>query len=188
MRSANPKSIEALRWAATEENPNKAAAARTQSFEDHNHQLCLALALLCKESVLETMKHTYDSTNKERQRVRTQYLLQPKCSYAIAQTTETVETLGVRRDRIRTEIRESAGRRHQDRRHPRTGIAVSTEPLPLELTHLEELRTGQDDALRQLSGTGGRCRNRTPSDGPVGARQGQEGQRRAERQRRRQER
>ena len=44
--------------------------------------------------------------------------------------------------------------------HPRTGTAVSTEPLPLGLAHPEKLRTGQDDSLRLLSCTSGRCRFR----------------------------
>ena len=35
-----------------------AAAVRTQCFEDHNPQLYLALALLCKVSALVTMTHT----------------------------------------------------------------------------------------------------------------------------------
>ena len=59
-----------------------------------------------------------------------QYLLQPKRSDAVAHTTES-RMLGVRRERQRTEIRESAGRRRQDRWHPRTGTVVSTESLPL---------------------------------------------------------
>ena len=36
------KSIEALRWAAMEENPIKAGTVRTQGFEDHNLRLCVA--------------------------------------------------------------------------------------------------------------------------------------------------
>ena len=97
MRSANPKSIEALR---------RAAMVVKQSFEEHNHQLYLALALLCRGSALVTVKNTevnngleawrglnatYDSNSKGRQRVRMQYLLQPKRAESILQTTETVE-------------------------------------------------------------------------------------------------
>ena len=39
MRSANPKSIEALCWAANEEDKITVAAVVKQSFEDHNPQL-----------------------------------------------------------------------------------------------------------------------------------------------------
>ena len=42
--SANPESIEALRWAVMEENPIKAAAVRTQGFQDDTQpsaELCL---------------------------------------------------------------------------------------------------------------------------------------------------
>ena len=64
-----------------------ATAVTEQSFEEHNPQLYLALALLCKESALVTVKNTefnngpeawraltatYDSNNKGRQRVRMQ--------------------------------------------------------------------------------------------------------------------
>ena len=58
MRSANPKSIVALRCVAMEEDKITAAAAVKQSFEDHNPQLYVALALLCKGSALVTMKNT----------------------------------------------------------------------------------------------------------------------------------
>ena len=106
MGSANPKSTEALRWAAMEDDKITAAAVVQQSFEEHNAHLYLALALLCKGSALVTMKSTevnngleawrglnatYDSNNKGRQRVRMQYLLQPKRAESILQTTETVE-------------------------------------------------------------------------------------------------
>ena len=74
--------------------------------------------------------------------------------------------LGVRRERERTEIPESPGRRRQDRCNPRIGTAVSAEPLPLELAHPEE-RRAVEDALRLLSGTGGRCRIRIRNDGLV---------------------
>ena len=77
-----------------------------QSFEEHNAQLCLPLALLCKESALVTVNNTEvnigleawrglnaacDSNSKGRQRVRMQYLLQPKRAESILQTTEAVE-------------------------------------------------------------------------------------------------
>ena len=104
--SANPKSIEALCWAAMEEDKITAAAVVKRSFDDHNPQLYLALALLCKGSALMTVKSTevnngllawrglnstYDSNKKGRQRVRVQLLLQPNRSESILQTTEVVE-------------------------------------------------------------------------------------------------
>ena len=105
MGSANPKSIEALRWAAMADGKITAAAIVQQSFEEHNAQLFVALALLCKGSALVTVKNTevnngleawrlnasYDSNNKGRQRERMQYLLQPKRAESIPQTTEAVE-------------------------------------------------------------------------------------------------
>ena len=104
--SADPKSIEALRWAALEENTVAATAVTEQSFEEHNPQLYFALALLCKESALVTVKNTefnngpeswraltctYESNNEGRQRVRMQYLLQTNRLEPIAQATEAVE-------------------------------------------------------------------------------------------------
>ena len=101
--AATPKSIEALRWAAMADA--KITAVVQQIFEEHNVQLFLALALLCKGSALVTVKNTelnnrlkawrglnatYDS-NKGRQRVRMQYLLQLKRAESILQTTEAVE-------------------------------------------------------------------------------------------------
>ena len=83
-----------------------AAAIVQQSFEVHNAQRHLALVLLCKGSAWVTVKNTevnngleawrglnatYDSNNKGRQRVRMQYLLQPKRAESILQTTEAVE-------------------------------------------------------------------------------------------------
>ena len=106
MGSANPKSIEALRWAAMAYGKITAAAVVQQSFEEHNAQLYLALALLCKGSALVTVKNTevnngleawrglnatYDSNNKGRQRVRMQYSLHSKRAESILQTTEAVE-------------------------------------------------------------------------------------------------
>ena len=58
MGSANPKSIEAMRWAAVEEDKITVAAVVKQSFEEHNPQLYLALAGLCKGSALVTVKNT----------------------------------------------------------------------------------------------------------------------------------
>ena len=106
MGSANSKSVEALRWAAMQDDKITAAAVVQQSFEEHNAQLYLTLALLCKGSALVTVKNTevntglearrgsnatYDSNDKGRQRVRMQYLLQPKRAESILQTTEAVE-------------------------------------------------------------------------------------------------
>ena len=50
MGSSNPKSIEARRWAAMGHGKITAAAIVQESFEEHNAQLYLALALLCKGS------------------------------------------------------------------------------------------------------------------------------------------
>ena len=49
MGSANSKSIEATRWDAMEEDKSTTAAVVHQTFEEHNAQFFLALALLCKE-------------------------------------------------------------------------------------------------------------------------------------------
>ena len=82
-----------------------AAAVMQQIFEEHNAQLYLALALLCKGGALVTVKSievnngleacrrltaTYDINKKGLQRVRMQYLLQPKRAESIPQTTEAV--------------------------------------------------------------------------------------------------
>ena len=106
MGSANPKSIEALRSAAMQDAKITAAAVVQQSIEEHNAQRYLALALLCKGSALVSVKDTeannefeawralnatFDSNNKGCQRVRMQYLLQPKRAESILQTTEAVE-------------------------------------------------------------------------------------------------
>ena len=103
---ANPKSIEALRWAAMDENLIGADDVETHGFEDCNAQLYLGLALLCKGSAPVTVKNravnngleawrglnaAYDSDKIGRQRVWLQYLLQPKRSESIQQTTEAVE-------------------------------------------------------------------------------------------------
>ena len=140
MGSANPKSIDALRWAALADGKITAAAVVQQSLEEHNAQLYLVLALLCKGSALRTVKNTEvnngldawrglnatnDSNNKGRQRVRMQYLLQPKRAESILQTTEAVERW----------------------EHTCVRTASSAEPLPLELAYPEELRTRQDDAV-----------------------------------------
>ena len=106
MGSANSKSIEALRWAAMQDAKITAAAVVQQSFEEHNAQMYIALALLCKGSALVTVKNTevnnglaawrglnatYDSNYEGRQRVQMQYLLQPKRAESILQATEAVE-------------------------------------------------------------------------------------------------
>ena len=86
-----------------EEDKITAAAVVKQSFEDRNIQLYFALAIGRKGSALVAVKNTevnngleswrglnatYDSNNKGRQRVRMQYLLRPKRSESILQTTE----------------------------------------------------------------------------------------------------
>ena len=73
MECASPKPIEALRWAAMEEDKITARAVVKQRFEDHNPQLYLALALLHRGSALVTVKDTEvnngleDGNNKGRQ-------------------------------------------------------------------------------------------------------------------------
>ena len=151
MGSANPKSIEALRWAAMADGKITAAAIVQLSFEEHNAQLFLALALLCKGSALVTVKNTevnngleawrglnatYDSNNKGRQRVRMQHLLQPKRAESILQT-EVVE-------RWECDVREYEQRfgktLDEDVKmgHTCVGTASSAEPLPLVLAYPEE--------------------------------------------------
>ena len=95
--------IESLHWAAMEEDKITVAAVVKQGFEDHILQMYFVLALLCKVSALVTVKNTednngltawrglntaYDSNNKGRQRVRMQYLSQPKRSESILQPTK----------------------------------------------------------------------------------------------------
>ena len=58
MGSVNPKPIEALRLAAMEEDKITAATVVKQSFDEHNPQLYLELALLCKEGVLVRGENT----------------------------------------------------------------------------------------------------------------------------------
>ena len=58
MGSANSESIEALRWAAMQDDKITAAAVVRQSFDEHIAQLYLALALLCKGSAWVTVKNT----------------------------------------------------------------------------------------------------------------------------------
>ena len=135
---------------------------KTQSFEDHNLHLYLALALLCKGSALVTVTSTevnnglevrrglndaYDSSNKGRQRVRMQYLLQPNRAESILQTTETVE----RWECYVREHEQIFGKTLDE--DVKIGVILapgtvaSAEPLPLELTHPEELCARQDDAV-----------------------------------------
>ena len=93
-------SIEALRWAAMQDAKITAPAVVQQSFEEHNAQLYLAFGALVTvkntkvNNELEAWRGsnaTYDSNNNGRQRVRMQYLLQPKRDESIPQTTEAVE-------------------------------------------------------------------------------------------------
>ena len=144
-----------------EDNPNRKCrsenykASRISIFSCTLRDAVVTLKITQVNNILEDwrgLNATYDSNRKGRQRVRMQEMVQPKRSDAVAQTTETVE-------RWKCDVSEYEQRR-QDRCHPRTGTAVGTAPLPLELSHAENLRASQDDALRQLSGTGGRCRFR----------------------------
>ena len=62
MGSANPKSSEALRWAAMEKDKITVVPVVKQSFQEHNLQRCVALALLCKGNALVTVNDTAPST------------------------------------------------------------------------------------------------------------------------------
>ena len=71
-----------------------AAAVAQQSFEEHNAQLYLAFGALVTVKNTEVndgleawpgLNATYDSNNNGRQRVRMQYLLQPKRAESILQ-------------------------------------------------------------------------------------------------------
>ena len=66
--------------------------------------------------------------------------------------------MGMRSEGTRTEIRQDVGRRRQDGCHTCVGTAASAEPLSLELTHPEELRASQGDAVRLLPSTSGYSR------------------------------
>ena len=76
MGSENPKSIEAQRGAAMEEDKITAAAVVEQSFEEHNLQLYLALALLCKGCALVTVKNTEVNNGLEAWRGLERYVRQ----------------------------------------------------------------------------------------------------------------
>ena len=62
MGSANPKSTEALHWAAMEKDKITAVAVVKLSFWEHNLQRCVAVALLCKGNALVTVNSTAPST------------------------------------------------------------------------------------------------------------------------------
>ena len=160
MGSANPKSTEALRWAAMGEDKITAAAVVTQSFEEHNPQLYLALALLCRGSALVTVKKTeinngleawrglnatYDSNNQGRQRVRMQYLLQSKRAESILQTTETVE----RWEYDVREYEQGFGKTLDE--DVKMGVILALAPSQVQnhchLNTEEELCASQDDAV-----------------------------------------
>ena len=57
MGSANPKLRETLRWAAMEEDKITVAAVVRESFENPNHLLYLALALLCEGGAGDSEEH-----------------------------------------------------------------------------------------------------------------------------------
>ena len=75
-----------------------------------------------------------------------QYLLLPKRAESILQTTEPVE-------RWECHVKEHEPRFETLDEDVKIGVilaltpAASAEPLPLELTHPEELRASQDDAV-----------------------------------------
>ena len=96
MGSANPESIEALRWAAMEEDKITAAAVVQQIFKDSESSVVFRLGTLvqrerlgdgeehqsqqCGLEAWRGLNATHDSSNKGRRRVRMQYWLQPKRS------------------------------------------------------------------------------------------------------------
>ena len=92
-----------------------------------------------------------DSYNKGRQRVRMQHLLQLKRSESTMQMKQSTDD----NEKERIEVRQESGRRGQDWCHTCVGTASIAEPLPLEIPHLEELRAGQDCAIRMLPNTSG---------------------------------
>ena len=69
------KSIEVVRWGAMEEDKVSAAAVVKQSFEEHDPQLYLALALLCKGSALVKVKNTEVNIGLEAWRRIERYVL-----------------------------------------------------------------------------------------------------------------
>ena len=95
----------------------------------------------------------YDSNNQGRQRVRMQYFLQPKRAESILQTTEVVEGW----DCDAREYEQRLGKTLDEDVKIGVILALSTfasaEPLPLELTHPEEVRAGKDVAVRLLPST-----------------------------------
>ena len=142
MGSANPKSIEALRWAAMEEDKLTAAEVLKQCVEDRSPQLYFALALLCKGSALVTVKNTevnseleawrglnatYGSNNKGRQRVRMQYLLQSKRCESILQTTEAAERWECDVREYEQRFGKTSGRGRQDRCRACTGTTSQVQ-------------------------------------------------------------
>ena len=90
MGSANPKSIEAMRWAAMEEDKITAAVITQQSFDEHNAQLYVALALLGKGGALVTVKNTEVNNGLRIARyVRQQQQRSPTSTDAVPITAET---------------------------------------------------------------------------------------------------
>ena len=129
-----------------------AAASVQQSYEEHNAQMYLALALKNTKfnnrlEVWQGLNATYDSNNKGHQRVRMQYLLQPKRAESILQTTEAVERWECDVREYKQRFGKTLDEGRQDRCHTCVGTTSSAEPLSLELAYPEELRTSQDDAV-----------------------------------------
>ena len=105
MGSANPKSVEAPRWAAMEETQIAAEALRTRGFEKPDPQLCFAFALFVvqRKRTGDCDKHRDQQRleavawvelcvrqqQQSRQRVRMQYSVWPKRAEAVTQTTGT---------------------------------------------------------------------------------------------------
>ena len=66
MGYANSKSIDELRWASMQDAKITAAAVVEQSFEEHNAQLYLALALLCKVAQWEQSRTSKSAVDWKR--------------------------------------------------------------------------------------------------------------------------
>ena len=107
MGFGNPKPMAALRWTATEEDKITATTVTKQHIDDHKAVFCFDVSRQKKRAgVMSTevnngleswrgLNATCDSNNKGRQRVRMQYLLQPKSAESIKQTTERSKNVNV---------------------------------------------------------------------------------------------
>ena len=95
MGSAYPRSIELLRWSCNgREHGRGDGSDGAESFEEHNPQLYLALALLSKKSALVMVKNTDVNNGDEsvagtERCVRQQQQGSPTSTNAVLVTTKT---------------------------------------------------------------------------------------------------